>query len=188
LLLEGFRRAPVQDVKQKDPLESAVDQIAGLLAFWAPIFGPALQQAAGNSLKFESVERAAEVVAPGASLYAASFAAIRLWPESAVFLTAEMGTKTDGTGHALRLHTVVQNEITKKTDCQLRKNMRVPPSSVLSGAFTDPLGREWASDENQSTWEVSGQGRLPAAPWRVRALRRGPAVYGLLTWANAIGH
>jgi hypothetical protein len=180
LLLEGFRRAPVQDVKHKDPLESAVDQIAGLLAFWAPIFGPALQEMVGTSLRFEGIERAAATVAPGASLYAASLAAIRLWPQSAVFLTAEMGTKTNGTGRALRVQTVIANERTQNPDCQLRKNMRVPSSSVLSRAFTDPLGREWSADENQSAWEVSGQGHLPAAPWRVQAVRRGPAAYGIL--------
>lgn len=186
LLFEGFRRAPVQGVREKDPLESAVDQIAGLLAFWAPIFGPALWAASGTGLRFESIEQAAAIVAPGASLYAASLAATRLWPEAAVFVTGEMGTKTNGTAHALRLQTVIGNERAQTANCQVRKHMRIPRSSVLTRALSDPLGREWTADENQRDWEVSGHGNLPEIAWRVRAVRRGPAVYGIMTWLGEL--
>jgi hypothetical protein len=181
LLLEGFRRSPIADLKLKDPLESAVDQIAGLLAYWEPLFLPALRKAAGPRLSFEGIERAATSVAPGASLYSASLAAIRLWDQPAMFVTAELGTKTDGTGMALRLQTVIPNEKRNAMDSRIRKKMRVPQESVLSQAFYDPLGTEWGADEDQSDWEVSGQGNLPASSWRVQAVRRGLAVYGLLT-------
>lgn len=180
LLLDGFRRAPIIDAKAKDPLESAVDQIAGLLAFWAPIFGPALQQEVGGGLTFDGIERATTNVAPGASLYAASLAATRLWFAPAVFLTAEMGAKTNGTGLALRVQTSIPNGSAMNSGYRIRKNMRVPTTSILARAFADPLGVEWAGDENQSDWEVSGQGHLSAMPLRVQAVRRGPAVYGIL--------
>ena len=55
LVLEGFRRTPRADTKQKDPVESAVDHIAGLLAFWEPLFVPALLQAAGDALTFDAI-------------------------------------------------------------------------------------------------------------------------------------
>jgi hypothetical protein len=181
LLLEGFRRTPIAVTKLKDPLESAVDQIAGLLAFWSPIFGPALQEDVGAQLTFAGIERAAANVAPGASLYAASLAATRLWLKPAVFLTAEMGTKTNGTGLALRVQTLIPNGGAGTDDCCLHKNMRVPTKSILSRAFADPFGREWEADENQAEWEVSGQGYLPTRAWRVQAVRRGSAVYGILT-------
>lgn len=181
LLLEGFRRAPIADMKLKDPLESAVDQIAGLLAYWEPLFFPALAEAVGSQLSFDGIERAALTVAPGASLYSASLAAIRLWREPAIFVTAELGTKTDGTGLALRLQAVIPNEKSNSVDCRIRKNMRVPADSVLSKAFADPIGTEWGANEDQSDWEVSGHGHLSATPWRVQAIRRGPSVYGLLT-------
>lgn len=58
LVLEGFRRTPSVDNMQKDPVESAVDHIAGLLAFWEPLFGPALLQTANGVLTFEAVESA----------------------------------------------------------------------------------------------------------------------------------
>jgi hypothetical protein len=53
LVLEGCRRTPTDDAKQKDPVESAVDQIAGLLAFWEPLFMPALL--ANKELTFEAI-------------------------------------------------------------------------------------------------------------------------------------
>lgn len=181
LLLEGFRRSPIADAKLKDPLESAVDQIAGLLAFWEPLFSPVLMEKVGSRLTFEGIEQAAGAVAPGASLYSASLAAIRVWHEPAIFVTAEIGTKTDGTGRALRLQAIVLNERFQSTDSRLHRNMRVPVTSALSRAFYDPMGVEHGLDEDQSDWEVSGQGRLPAAAWRVQAVRRGPSVYGLFT-------
>jgi len=132
LLLEGFRRSPIADAKLKDPLESAVDQIAGLLAFWEPLFSPVLMKTVGDRLTFDGIAQAAEAVAPGASLYSASLAAIRLWREPAIFVTAEIGTKTDGTGRALRLQTIVLNERFLSTSSRLRRNMRVPVTSALS--------------------------------------------------------
>jgi len=180
LMLDGFRRTPIADAKLKDPLESAVDQIAGLLAFWSPIFGPALQEEVGAHLTFAGIERAAANVAPGASLYAAGLAATRLWLKLAVFLTAEMRTKTNGTGLALRVQTLIPNG-RAESDCAIRKNMRVPPTSIIARAFAEPFGRELAVDENQKEWEVSGQGHLPARAWHVQSVRRGSAVYAILT-------
>ncbi len=48
MILEGFRRTPTDPLKRKDPLESAVDHIAGLLAFWEPLFKPALFDASAE--------------------------------------------------------------------------------------------------------------------------------------------
>jgi hypothetical protein len=102
LVLDGFRRTPAEDAKHKDPVESAVDHIAGLLAFWEPLFVPALRAAADGELTFDAIERATIEVAPGASLYAASLAAIRAWPGPAAFLTAEIASKKDGTTEPAR--------------------------------------------------------------------------------------
>ena len=185
LLLDGFRRSPSDASKQKDPLESAVDHIAGLLAFWGPIFGPALQEAAGSTLTFAAIDRATADVAPGASLYSASLAATRLWHRAAVFLTAEMCPKSDGTAYALRLQAVVSNDAARAEGCSVRKHMRVPGACALTAAFEDVLGKEHSGPEDQSWWEVSGHGHLPAVAWHVQAVRRGPAVYGIVTLLGA---
>jgi hypothetical protein len=185
LLLDGFRRSPSDATKQKDPLESVVDHIAGLLAFWGPIFGPALQEVAGSTLTFAAIDRATADVAPGASLYAASLAATRLWHRTAVFLTAEMSPKSDGTAYALRVQTVVPDDAARAEGFRVRKHMRVPRASALTAAFEDVLGKEHSGPEDQSWWEVSGKGQLPALGWHVQAVRRGPAIYGIIMLPGA---
>ena len=179
-VFDGFRRSPNEVQRRKDPLESAVDHIAGLLAFWEPIFKPALISAAGNNLTFAAIEAAAEQVAPGASLYAASLAATRVWDGAAVFTTGEEATKTDGSGLALRLQTVIPNDLARRLDICVRRSMRVPTASALWRAFYEMPDTECAANEDQALWEVAGRGNLPKLPWAVQAIRRGSAVYAIL--------
>lgn len=181
LVLAGFRRTPTNDAKQKDPVESAVDHIAGLLAFWEPLFKPALEEAATKGLSFPAIEHACAEVAPDASFYAACLAAIRAWGSPAVFVAAEVCSKSDGTEPSLRLQAVVANERAREIGCELRKHMRVPQGSALWQGFHDLLGRLHVAVENQSAWEVSGRGSLSPLQWHVQAARRGQFVYGLLT-------
>jgi len=181
LVLEGFRRAPNNDAKHKDPVESAVDHIAGQLAFWEPLFKPALYEAAGPDLSLQAIESASAEVAPGASLYAACLAAIRAWDAPAVFVTGDVSPKSDGTAPSLRLQAVVSNEAAREIGCELRKHMRVPPTSALWQGFHDEMGRVHVGVENQSAWDVSGRGPLSPLRWRVEGVRRGQFVYGLLT-------
>jgi hypothetical protein len=179
-VFDGFRRSPNEVQRRKDPLESAVDHIAGLLAFWEPIFKPALISAAGTNLTFAAIEGAAEQVAPGASLYAASLAATRVWGDAAVFATGEEATKTDGTGLALRLQTVIPNDLARRLDINVRRSMRVPRASALWRAFYDTPDTECTANEDQALWEVAGRGNLPKLPWAVQAIRRGGAFYAIL--------
>lgn len=179
-VFDGFRRTPNEAQRRKDPLESAVDHVAGLLAFWEPIFKPALISAVGDNLTFTGIEAAAGEVAPGASLYAASFAATRVWDSAAVFATGEETTKTDGTGFALRLQTVIPNEHARRFGISVRRLMRVPETSALWRAFYAASGPECAASENQALWEVAGRGNLPELPWTAQAIRRGGAVYAIL--------
>jgi hypothetical protein len=181
LVLDGFRRTPGQNAKRKDPVESAVDHVAGLLAFWEPLFAPALRVAAADELTFDAIERATTEVAPGASLYAASFAAIRSWPGPATFLTAEVASKKDGSAPSLRVQTIIHNDRARNFECRVRKNMRVPTTSVLHRAFDDHSNSSQSAQENQSWWEVSDFGPLPDLRWQVHAARRGQVVYGLLS-------
>jgi hypothetical protein len=179
-VFDGFRCSPNEVQRRKDPLESAVDHIAGLLAFWEPIFKPALLSAAGHNLTFAAIEAAAEQVAPCASLYAASLAATRVWGDAAVFVTGEEATKTNGTGLALRLQTVIPNDPARRLDLNLRRSMRVPTASALWRAFHETPDAECAANEDQALWEVSGRGNLPKLPWAVQAIRRGRALYAIL--------
>jgi hypothetical protein len=179
-VFDGFRRSPNEVQRRKDPLESAVDHIAGILAFWEPIFKPSLIGTAGKNLTFAAIEAAAELVAPGASLYAASLAATRVWDDAAVFMTGEKATKIDGSGLALRLQTVIPNDLARRLDIKVRRSMRVPMTSALWRAFYETPDAECAANEDQALWEVAGRGNLPKQPWAVQAIRRGSAIYAIL--------
>lgn len=180
-VFEGFRRTPTPEAKLKDPLESAVDHIAGLLAFWEPLFKPALLNAAAGNLSLESIERACLEVAPDASLQAACLSVIRIWEEPVAFVTAAISPKSDGTAFSLRVQSIVANDLAREIGCEVRKQMRIPAHSAISKAFGDMLGKTYRQMENQADWEVSGHGSLDALDWQIEAVRRGPLVYGLLT-------
>jgi hypothetical protein len=180
-VFEGFRRAPTPEAKSKDPVESAVDQIAGLLAFWEPLFKPALLNAASGDLSLKAIEHACMEVAPGASLQSACLAAVRIWEEPVAFVTAAVSPKCDGTSPSLRVQSIVPNDAARDIGCELRKQMRIPPASAISKAFEDLLARRFCGIEDQADWEVSGRGSLTVLGWQVEAVRRGPLVYGLLT-------
>jgi hypothetical protein len=180
-VFEGFRRAPTPEAKLKDPVESAVDHIAGLLAFWEPIFRPALLSAASGGLSLEAIERTCMDVAPGASLQSACLSAVRIWEQPVVFLTAAVSPKIDGTAPCLRVQSIVANDPAREMGCKVRRQMRIPPASAITKAFGDMLGNRYRGMEDQADWEVSGQGSLPTLVWQVEAVRRGPLVYGLLT-------
>ena len=180
-VLEGFRRAPTIEAKLKDPVESAVDHIAGLLAFWEPLFGPALLSAASGDLSLEAIAKARSEVAPGASFQSACLAAVRVWKRPVAFVTAAVSPKRDGSSLSLRVQNIVANEAAREVGCTVRRQMRIPPASAISEAFGDLSANRHCGMENQAGWEVSGQGSLPALAWQVEAVRRGPLVYALLT-------
>ena len=124
-VLDGFRRAPTPEAKSKDPVESAVDHIAGLLAFWEPLFKPALFNAACGNLSLEAIERACSEVAPGASLQSACLAAVRVWKEPVAFVTAAVSPKSDGTSPSLRVQNIVANDAAREIRCEVRRGPRL---------------------------------------------------------------
>lgn len=180
LVLEGFRRTPAENHTTKDPVESAVDHIAGYLAFWEPLFAPALSKVARGDLTFRAIESAAAAVAPGASLQAACLAAVRAWELPTAFLVGQISPKRDGSAPRLRVQ-IIANQAARDAGCVVRNNMRIPAESILSRTFNDPLGRSLSREEDQSWWDVSGGGPLPSLSWQVQSEKHGPVVYGLLT-------
>jgi hypothetical protein len=151
------------------------------LAFWEPLFKPALLNAASGDLSLKAIEHACMEVAPGASLQSACLAAVRIWEEPVAFVTAAVSPKCDGTSPSLRVQNIVTNDAAREVGCEVRKQMRIPPASAISKASEDLLGRPFCRVEDQADWEVSGRGSLTELGWRVDAIRRGPLVYGLLT-------
>lgn len=198
LSLPGFRRTP-RDEERKDPLESVVDHVAGLLAFHEPLYRPVLERAIEEhgALSFGAIDAARAEATPEASLFAAAIGSIRYAGTPAALVRVGLGLKKaqareirSGQGSfsfapqsapALRALDVIHNEPGQASDLRIRRNMRIPEDSVLHAAFDSPADGDFAADEDQSWWETSDAGSLPELEIRVEATRRGGYVYGLIT-------
>jgi hypothetical protein len=196
----GFRRTPPLTEREKDPIESVVDHIAGRVAFYPPFFRPSLQRAMADhgGLNFAALEAARDAGAPTASLFATAMGSIQLVDTPSVFVTADMALKAEerrfsrGPQQAfdfatatleekLRVTTVAPNDMVASSELAIRRNMRVPADSVLSHAFTSAVDVTLGADEDQGWWETSRGGSLPTLRLRVEAARRGRYVYGLIS-------
>ncbi|MGH7514126.1 MAG: hypothetical protein ACREOQ_14525 [Gemmatimonadales bacterium] len=203
LAFPNFRRTPPQVEIEKDPLESAVDHVAGRLAFYPPFYGPALEEAiaAEGGLSFRALDLARETAAPTASLFAAAIGSINHVAIPILFVSVKLGLKKaearaitspqgafpfaePAANEVLRAVAVIANEAAAGSDLCIRRNMRVPEQSVLTAAYEAPSEVDLEALEDQSWWETSSTGPLPELPIRVRARRRGRFVYGLIEAAS----
>lgn len=197
-----FRRTPAADEVRKDPLESAVDHVAGVIAFYEPIFGPALAAEIEREswVNFGAVDRARDAVAPGASTYAATMASVRLRSEPLCFVRAEprfkpaevrklrltqgelgLGLAPERITPKLRLVDVIMNDEARRSGLCLHEHLRVPATCVIARVHGDQLDGEHHAREDQAVWETSRGGPLPSMPLYVTATRRGGSVYALLS-------
>jgi hypothetical protein len=192
LSFEGFRRSPPPEAKKKDAVESVVDDVAGLIGFYEPMFRPALEAAVhedGGRLTLGGVDRLRTRSAPQASFYSTALAAIRVSNEPIGLICAKPFWKKDELPWeeggirlpSLRVVSAIWSESARKQPPQIRPNMRVPLASVLYRAFGDDLVSELDAIEDQSMWETSTAGPLAPRPVRITAARRGPVAYALVT-------
>jgi hypothetical protein len=200
-----FRRTPSAEEIRKDPVESAVDHIAGTIAFYEPIFAPALSAeiARSGQITIEAIQRTRDTVAPSASLYAAIVAAVRLHPEGLCFVRAEkrlkpgeqrklastqeelgLGLELEQIVPKLRLVDVILNDGARTCRVRLHEHIRVPMKSVISRIYQEFIITERDGIEDQAWWETTADGPLPSMTLRVTAVRKGESVYGLIQPAN----
>jgi hypothetical protein len=199
----GFRRTPAATEREKDPIESVVDHVAGRVAFYPPFFRPALERATGDhgGLNFAALEAARDAAAPTASLFATAMGSIQLVDTPSLLVTADMALKAEerrfskGPQQAfdfatttirekLRVTTVAPNDIAAGSRLAVRRNMRVPADSVLAQAHASTVDVTLGAYEDQEWWETSRGGPLQALQLRVEAARRGRYVYGLISVAR----
>ena len=195
----GYRRTPGTEERRKDPIESVVDHLAGRIAFYAPIFGPILEKAIRQEgdLTFECLDAIRLSTSPAPSLHATARAATSLVSESAMFVQADLDCKK-AEARALRSPqttfefaqvkpsfdvravVVVANTAARGSGLVIHPRIRIPHRSVIWAAFESSDDVELRARENQSWWENSQIGSLPALPLDVQAIRRGGFVYGLI--------
>jgi hypothetical protein len=198
----GFRRTPAVRQREKDPIESVVDHVAGRVAFYPPFFRPALESAMNDNggLTFAALEVARESAAPTASLFATAMGSIQLVDSPSLLVTAELALKAEerrfsrgpqqtfdfaigSVQEKLRVTTVVPNDSVTGSLLAIRRNMRVPAGCVLAQAHASTSDVSLTADENQSAWETSREGPLATVPIRIDAVRRGRFVYALISQA-----
>ena len=195
----GFRRTPSVEEKTKDPIESVVDHVAAQIGFYAPVFGPLLDEALRQEggLTFRCLDAVRLPTTPPPSLQATAMAAVNVVPEPVVFLHARRAyKKAEERALAspqatfdfakvkpkfdLRAVMVVANETAKRSGVAIHRHIRIPEGSVIAQALEGPEEVELHAAEDQASWENSTIGNLPALPLDVRATRRGRFVYGLM--------
>lgn len=201
LELEGVRRTPPKQERQKDPVESLVDDIASELAFYEPLFVPVLETAIAETgaLNFEAIELARQEFSESASFYGAARAAVRAIDQPACFVRIEprlkkaqrrrlnssqgeleLGVEDEPPDPPLRLVDFWTNDATEGSPLQLHQHMRVPERSVLHQLHDSAHPQTLSRVEDQNWWETSAKGPYPPLPIRVEATRRGQWVYGLI--------
>lgn len=205
LEFDEFRRTPSEEERQRDPIESLVDSIAGELAFYEPLFVPALEAAIEKEggLTFGAVESARRAFAESASFYGSARAAVLSIEEPACFVRAEprlkkarrqrlnsehgdlpLGEDPDPPDPPLRLVDFWENDAVEASPLQLHHHIRVPERSVLHYVHENPVAGRHSAVENQASWETSKKGPYPPLPIRVEATRRGEWVYALIQIAD----
>ena len=158
---------------EHDPLERMMDEIAGHVGFYEPIFHPAYQQASEGKplLAFGTVETIINDAFPAASFQATLFACTRRLPTPVVYLEATLAHKKevkrrlatpslfddDPPPGELRAVKVIPNKAAQQHGFTIPTNMRVPVESVIHRLFdAEPL-TVGNGEEDLSQWESQGK-------------------------------
>ena len=158
---------------EHDPIERMMDEIAGHVGFYDPLFRPAYQQAIlGQShLKFGTVETIISGAFPAASFQATLFACTRRLPTPVIYLEAALNHKkevkrklampslfdVDPPLGELRAVKVIQNKAAQQDGFTIPTNMRVPAASVIYRLFNADPQTVGDGEECLSHWESRGR-------------------------------
>jgi hypothetical protein len=158
---------------EHDPIERMMDEIAGHVGFYDPLFQPAYQQASFGKphLTFGTVEAIINEAFPAASFQATLFACARRLTTPVVYLEAALAHKKevkrrlqtpsmfgdDPPPGELRAVKVIPNKAAQQDGFTIPTNMRVPAASVLHRLFdAEPLTDD-DDNEDLSQWESRGK-------------------------------
>jgi hypothetical protein len=172
---------------EHDPIERLMDEIAGHVGFYGPLFDPVFQAAhrGKERLLFETVEAVARQGFPDASFQATLNACTRRLPTPVIYLEAGLGHKAvvkrqieddsprlfafEEPPAELRAVRVVTNEAAQGEKFVIPQNMRVPGSSVIRSLFEAGGERDATSREDLAMWSDSKGKRLAGRAVTVEA-------------------
>ncbi|HQI29242.1 MAG TPA: hypothetical protein PLT20_14245, partial [Sedimentisphaerales bacterium] len=197
LILEKELAAPVVRRSAHDPVERLMDEIAGRIGFYEPIFGPIFaREHKGGPLQFKTVEAIRAAYCDTASFQATLFACHRRMVAPVVYLEAEVKYKADEERRLrskqrtffqdeppvakLRVSLAVPNSAAIERDFRIVPNMRVPEGSVIYKLHSDASADQASGCENLEAWEFSDGGSLPECKVWVDARKAGDRVIAIV--------
>jgi hypothetical protein len=209
-MLEGqqlkfaFRHTLIPELR-RDPEEVLVDKVTAALAFYPPIFLPVfsnLLDAAGH-LSFAVVDETRSQVAPDASRHATLLACLHHCPQPVWFVRCSMGyrrqesrqlaqSQLPGLERApepkLRVKEASGSQAALDLSVRVHSNMRVPVSSAVAQAFSDPWGMTQSGSEPLEAWQTSSGGPIGYGTLEIEAVRiNEQEVWALLRPAPNVG-
>lgn len=189
----------------RPPTERLMDQIAGEIGFYDPIFGPAVAGAVrdAGTLSFEVVEAIRVEHCPNASFQATLIACVARAPVAAIYIEAETRYKKLELAHIrsgqgdlfpadrpipkLRACVAVPNDEARAAGLRIDRNMQVPEESVIHslwvvGEGSDDLIHAEAV-ESLGDWKHSDGEAVGHLDVRIEARRVRDKVIALVTAA-----
>ncbi|RLS36131.1 MAG: hypothetical protein DWH78_09335 [Planctomycetota bacterium] len=158
---------------EHDPIERMMDEIAGHVGFYDPIFDPAFRQASEGKhlLTFGTAETIISESFPSASFQATLFACARRMATPVVYLEATLNHKKDvkrkmatpslfdeePSPGELRAVKVIPNKAAQDEGFTIPTNMRVPPETVIHRLFDAEPQTSGEDNEDMSQWESKGK-------------------------------
>lgn len=184
---------------EHDPIERLMDEIAGHVGFYEPIFDPAYRQSNQEKqhLSFATVQGVIDAAFPAASFQATLFACSRRLASPVVYLEATLAHKKevkrrmattslfddDPPPGELRAVKVIPNNAAQEDGFYIPTNMRVPVGSVIHGLFdAEPL-TDGDGEECLSKWESRGKS-LPKRGVVVEGRKVGDRVIAIVQPVN----
>lgn len=183
---------------EHDPIERLMDEIAGHIGFYGPLFDPVFAAACGGRplLTFETVRTVIRTGFPDASFQATLNACTRETPTPVVYLEATIGHKKEvKRRHAmerpglfgpeepppgeLRAVTVLANDAARDERFVIPPNMRVPPTSLIHRLFVAEGATDGVAREDLDWWESQGR-RLTGRAVAVEARRVADRVIAII--------
>jgi hypothetical protein len=180
---------------EHDPIERLMDEIAGHVGFYEPIFDPAYRQISQGKqhLTFGTVQGVIDVAFPTASFQATLFACSRRLLTPVVYLEATLDHKKEVKrkmatpslfGDApppgeLRAVKVIPNNAAQEDGFYIPTNMRVPAGSVIHRLFEAELLTDDNAQECLSQWESRGKA-LPRRAVAVEGRKVGDRVIAIV--------
>ena len=184
----------------KDPIERLMDEIAGAIGFYDPIFRPALLE--HSPLTFEAVETIRNRFCPNASFQSTLIACVTRIPSPAIYLEAGMSYKkaeetllvsqqtqtslfpVETPTAKLRALVVVPNQAAKESSIRIDQNMEVPAESMIATLFHNRQEYELLynvrAEENLSIWQHSDGTSLKDIDVSMEARHLGERVFALI--------